>query len=142
MRALAKRGFTLVEILIVVVILGILASIVVANMLSSVEDAQIATTKNELGKLQRAVEVYIARNDNTIPEVTAGSGTWGPIVGNQYLKEAPRNPYVGQSNASVIVLGTGPDAAYQTTHGWIFDASTGEVWAGGFDANGDPYPKP
>jgi len=143
MRSFAKRGFTLVEILIVVVILGILASVVVASMLSSVEDAQVATAKNELGKIQRAVEIYIARNRNTIPAVTAGDGTWGPIVNTrEYLKEAPANPYVGTANARVIALGTEPDAAYQTTHGWIYNESTGEVWAGGFDASGNPLPKP
>lgn len=138
-----RNGFTLVEILIVVVILGILASVVVANMLSSVEDAQVATAKNELGKIQRAVEIYLARNQNDIPTVTAGDGTWGPIVNTrEYLKEAPGNPYVGTTNARVIALGTGPDTTYQTTHGWIFNSTTGEVWAGGFDAAGDPLPKP
>ena len=137
------KGFTLVEILIVVVILGILASVVVANMMSSVTDAQIATAKNELSKLRNAVQIYIATNENSIPPVVAGDGTWGPIAGNRdYLKEAPGNPYVGNENARVIALGTGPDTAYQTTHGWIFSATSGEVWASGFDANGDPLPKP
>ena len=139
----ARRAFTLVEILIVVVILGILASIVVANMMSSVDDAKIATAQSELGKIQRAVEIFVAKNDNAIPAVTAGAGTWGPIVNTrEYLREAPSNPYVGSANAKVIVLGAGPDAAYQTTHGWIFNAATGEVWAGGFDATGTPHPKP
>ncbi len=139
----ARKAFTLVEVLIVVVILGILASIVVANMMSSVDDAKIATAQNELGKIQRAVEIFIARNENNIPAVTAGDGTWGPIVNTrEYLREAPSNPYVGSANSKVIALGTAPDAAYQTTHGWIFNAATGEVWAGGFDATGAPHPKP
>ncbi len=138
-----RTAFTLVEILIVVVILGVLASIVVGNMRSSVTDAQIATVRNELGKLRSAIDIYIATNENAIPPVSAGDGTWGPIAGNRdYLKEAPRNPYVGSTNAGVIIIGTGPDTGYQTTHGWVFDETTGQVWAGGFDANGIPYPKP
>ncbi|MBL4591393.1 MAG: type II secretion system protein [Phycisphaerales bacterium] len=145
MRRLPRKpnAFTLVEILIVVVILGILASLVVANMMSSVTDAQVATTRNELGKIESAIDIFIASNANTIPAVTAGDGTWGPIAGNRdYLKEAPSNPYVGASNSRVIIIGTGPDTEYQTAHGWIFDDSTGEVWAGGFDASGSPFPKP
>jgi general secretion pathway protein G len=137
------NAFTLVEILIVVVILGILASVVVANMMSSVIDAQVATARNEHGKLERAIDIFLATNSNAIPTVTAGNGTWGPLAGNRdYLKDAPSNPYVGNANSKVIVIGTGPDSGYQTTHGWIFNSSTGEVWAGGFDASGSPYPKP
>lgn len=138
-----RKAFTLVEILIVVVILGVLAAIVTAGMLNSVNDAKINTAANELGKIRRAIEVYLARNNNQLPPITAGDATWGPIVGTgDYLKSAPRNPYAGDGAATVIIFAAGPDAAYQTTHGWIFDNTTGEVWAGNFDANGEPIPAP
>lgn len=140
--SIRRSAFTLIEVLIVVVILGVLAAVVTAGLQSSVDDAKVTTAVNELQKLRRAVEVYMARNDNRIPPVADGSGTWGPIVGTgEYLKEAPRNPYVG-ANGMVIVLGNTPDAGFQTTHGWIFDDSTGEVWAGGFDGNDIPFPRP
>jgi prepilin-type N-terminal cleavage/methylation domain-containing protein len=139
----ARKAFTLVEILIVVVILGVLAAIVTAGMMNSVNDAKVNTAINELGKIRRALEVYIARNNNQLPPVAEGDGTWGPIVsGRDYLKSAPRNPYVGGNAATVIVFGAGPDATFQTTHGWIFDEATGEVWAGNFDADGQPLPTP
>lgn len=134
-----RRAFTLVEILIVVVILGILASIVVANMRSSTTDAKINATMTELQKLRRAVEVYRVRNSNALPPVEAGAGSWGPIVSQRdYLKEPPRNPYIGGENALVIILADGPDSDYQTEYGWIYDANTGQVWAGGFDENDRP----
>ena len=139
----ARRAFTLVEILIVVVILGILAAIVVPQFVGAAEEAAMTTARSELEKLRRAVEVFQVRNENTLPTVTAGEGTWGELVapGGEYLKEAPANPYVGGTNAKVVVIGAGPDAGYQTAHAWIFDNTTGQVWAGGFDGNDEPLPR-
>jgi prepilin-type N-terminal cleavage/methylation domain-containing protein len=137
-----KRGFTLIEILIVVVILGILAAVVVPLMAGASEDASIATAQTELNKVRRAIEVYMVSFENSLPPVVAGDGTWGPIVSREYLREPPTNQYVGGANSRVIALGTAPDAAYQTAHGWIFNATTGEVWAGGFDVNDQPLPRP
>jgi len=140
----ARRAFTLVEILIVVVILGILAAIVVPRFANARDEAAVGTTVYELEKLRRAIDVYMARHDNALPPVTAGNGTWGPLTdGNgEYLKAAPSNPYVGGAAARVIAIGAGPDGAYQQTHGWIFDDTTGEVWAGSFDANDVAIPRP
>lgn len=136
-----RRGFTLVEILIVVVILGVLAAVVVPQFGSSVQDASVGTATSELHKIRRALEVYLVRT-NSLPEVVAGNGTWGELTtGSGYLKGPPQNPYVGGTNAGVIVFGNSPDAAYQTTHGWIYDPTTGQIWAGGFDASDEPLPR-
>lgn len=137
-----SRAFTLIEILIVVVILGILAAIVVPVMSGATEEAAVATAHTELNKVRRAIEVYRVSNANTLPAVTAGDGTWGPIVSREYLREAPTNRYVGGPNSRVIAIGTGPDGAFQTTHGWIYDSATGSVWAGNFDADDEPLPRP
>jgi len=136
-----RRAFTLVEILIVVVILGILAAIVVPQYAKATDDAATTTALHDLQKVRRAIEVYKAKHSNGLPDVTAGKGTWGVIVSYEYLKSAPINHWVGGANAQVIVIGNGPDAAYQTDHGWIYDDTTGDVWAGSFDANDQPLPK-
>lgn len=135
------KAFTLIEILIVVVILGILASIVVPLMAGASEDAAIAAAQTELNKVRRAVEVFQVSNDNALPAVIAGEGTWGEIVTPAYLREAPTNGYVGGANSRVIVIGAAPDGAFQTTHGWIYNSATGDVWAGGFDADDQPLPR-
>lgn len=141
--ARTARAFTLVEILIVVVILGILAAVVVPQFSSAATETKHGTTQHELDKIRRAIEVYRVRNSNQLPTVTAGDGTWGPLTGaREYLSGPPINPWVGGTNRRVIAIGTGPDSAFQTTHGWIFDPATGSVWAGGFDGNDEPLPKP
>lgn len=143
MKHLAQRAFTLVEILIVVVILGILAAIVVPQFVGAVEESAITTTKSELEKLRRAIEVFEVRNENALPTVVAGDGTWGDLIVSTgaYLKEPPTNPYVGGANARVIILANAPDGAYQTEHAWVYDDSSGQIWAGGFDANDEPLPR-
>lgn len=139
----SRRAFTLVEILIVVVILGILAAIVIPQFANVSSDTQRSATYYELQKLRKAVGVYRVRNSDALPLVTAGDGTWGPLVGRgDYMLAAPINAWVGAANAKAVVLGTAPDTSYHTNYGWIFDASTGDVWAAGFDGQDNPLPRP
>ena len=138
-----KHAFTLVEILIVVVILGILAAIIVPQFAGATESAAKGAALNEVLKLRRAIEVYQVRNDNVLPDITEGDRTFGALVSGsgRYLKEAPVNPYVGNTNLGTIVFGNAPDVAYQTDHAWIYDPATGNIWAGSFDGQDKPYPK-
>lgn len=135
-------AFTLIEILIVVVILGILAAIAFAGFTGATDDARQNCAYSELQKVRRHLGVYQARNSNRLPAVTEGVGSWGEIIGPDFLYSAPINGWVGGDNGKKIVFGTGPDAAYQTDHGWIFDPATGNVFAGSFDANDHPIPRP
>jgi prepilin-type N-terminal cleavage/methylation domain-containing protein len=141
-RQTTKRtgAFTLIEILIVVVILGILASIVIAASWNVTKDAEREITSSELKKIRRHLEAYniVSRG---YPAVTAGDGTWGAIIGPQFLLSAPVNSWVGGVNGKRILLRNSPDTAYQASYGWIFDPATGNVWAGGFDANDTAFPK-
>ena len=138
----ARAAFTLVEILIVVVILAVLASIVVPQMVGAQEESQVNATLYDLGKVRRHVVVYRARNDS-FPTIEEGDGTWGEIVGDttNYLMSAPVNAYVGGENRRAIIHRDSPDTAYQADHAWIFDPDTGNVWAGGFSGDDLPFPR-
>lgn len=137
-------GFTLVEILIVVVILGILAAIVVPQFTKATDDASSTATYDTLNRVRRAVEIYHARNNSQWPDASAGNGTWGGLNGpdSPFMREAPLNQWVGKVNGRVIVIGTGPDTGYQDQYGWIYDPATGDVWAAAFDDQDRPFPKP
>jgi len=139
-----RRAFTLVEILIVVVILGILAAIVVPQFARATSDTQRAAVADQVNKIRHILAVYYVRSGNRLPNITAGDGTWGELIapGSSYMRNPPKNPWVGGANASVIAIGNAPDSAFQTTHGWIFDPDTGDIWAGGCDGQDNPLPRP
>lgn len=135
-----QKGFTLVEILIVVVILGILAAIVVPQYASATDDAKKTATVDQLVKLRQAVSLYYYQNNSRFPSVTAGDGTWGELMTGGYFKVAPANLYVEGSAGTVITLGTSPDSAPTNSYGWIFNPATGDVWAASFDMFDKPLP--
>jgi general secretion pathway protein G len=135
------RAFTLIEILIVVVILGILAAIIVPQVSRASEEAATTATYNELQKIRRHLEVFRIRHNGNYPAVVAGDGTWGEIIGPDHLQAPPVNAWVGGSASRTIVIGAAPDAVYQTAYGWIYDPATGAVWAGSFDGLDEPIPR-
>ncbi len=133
-------AFTLIEILIVVLILGILAAIVLGASWNVTKDAQSGVTYSELKKLRRHMEAYHIVH-RSLPAVTAGDGTWGAIIGPEFLLSPPVNAWVDQANNRTIILRDTPDTAYQSGYAWIFDPATGRIWAGGFSAQDEPFPK-
>jgi len=120
----ASKAFTLVEILIVVVILGILAAIVVPQFTNATQDAQAGNIKAQLDTLNNQLELFRARN-NAYPEMT-GDDPWnllrdggdfnGVTIEGGYIKNLPKNPYNGQTSV-------GGDAA---TNGWHWYDSNGD----------------
>ena len=79
MRLSRNRGFTLVEILIVVVILGILSAVVVPQFTGATQEAQRTATLDQLVKIREAIDLYHVRNNAQYPNIVAGVGdpAWG-----------------------------------------------------------------
>ncbi|MCC6662033.1 MAG: prepilin-type N-terminal cleavage/methylation domain-containing protein [Phycisphaerales bacterium] len=118
-----RKAFTLVEILIVVVILGILAAIVVPQFTNATQDAQAGNIQTQLDTINNQIELFAARNNGVYPDF-AGTG-WAEMVGppvagtnhGGYLKEEPSNPACPDVAARELVE-VGPAAA---TCGWHWE---------------------
>jgi len=62
-----RKGFTLVEVLLVVLILAVLASIVIPRIAESAGDAKDAKCDANIANLRRALEIYCVNNDGEYP---------------------------------------------------------------------------
>jgi prepilin-type N-terminal cleavage/methylation domain-containing protein len=133
-----RNAFTLVEILIVVVILGVLAGVVVPQFSSATQEASELAALDQLTKVRNAVSVYYVRNHSQLPTVQEGDGTWGTLLGPDYLREPPKNFWVKSINRERIIFGDAPDTLYHGDYGWIYNDQTGELWAACFDENDRP----
>jgi len=95
-----QSGFSLIEIMVVVVILGILASIVVPKIISRPDEARVVKAKQDVLAIQNALDLY--RLDNGFyPSTDQGllalvekpSSTPSPQNWKMYLKSLPKDPW-------------------------------------------------
>ena len=62
LRSVGERGFTLIEIMVVVIIIGLLAAVIVPTVLSKVDDARVAKAKQDIQSLEAALSMYYLDN--------------------------------------------------------------------------------
>lgn len=127
-----RAAFTLVELLIVVIILGILASVVIPQFSDASTDARLSSLMTNLQTIRGQVDLYKLQHNSAYPgqttfsdqmtkrtdidgTVNQSSGKFGP-----YLQRIPTNPFT--------VGGTGNDVtngAAAANKAWYYDATTG-----------------
>ena len=155
MRNTASKAFTLVEILIVVVILGILAAIVIPQFTNASQDAQKGNVVTQLQTIRNQIELFRVRNNGNNPKLvgaenasfedfTCGTGTatltnsYGATQ-DPYLRTPPINPRNNKN--SVTASGAATLAAFtaellvdpSTTNGWDYNPANGSFGCFGFD---------
>jgi prepilin-type N-terminal cleavage/methylation domain-containing protein len=91
-RRAAARGFTLIEILIVVVILGILAAIIIPQFTNAADDASISSARTQLQTMRSQVELYRAQDagdDGEYPGAVGDDDSWSTDLATaDYLRSA------------------------------------------------------
>lgn len=97
-----SRGFTLIEIMVVVVIMGILAALVVPKLMGRTDDARIIAAKQDIASLMQALKLYKLDNQR-YPTTEQGlqalvqKPTTGPTPPNWktggYLDKLPKDPW-------------------------------------------------
>lgn len=151
------RAFTLVEILIVLIILGILATIVIPQFSNATHQARENTLKDDLRYLRTQVSVYKAQHRDLTPGSGGGdfiqqmtlptdengntnAATTSVYKFGPYLLRMPLNPL---NNLDTIKVSSAADLTTEVdeTTGWIYNPATQHIIANnsGSDSNGTPY---
>jgi general secretion pathway protein G len=137
-----QNAFTLIELLIVVIILGILAAVVIPQFQDATTEAKESVLMNHLSTFRSAIELYNAEHRSTYPGIIGGASSWanfethmttqtdadgnpGVDFGPYMRNGIPRNPI---NNLADGIEGPIPGAPDDTT-GWLYDSTTGEIRA-------------
>lgn len=137
-RNTVAKGFTLVEILIVVVILGILAAIVVPQFTNAANESRVGNVATQVSTIETQLELWAARNNGAYPDLVTAGQTFQDLVDEGYFKELPRNPFDNASTINAVGAwpvadadgGTSVSVIYDDSAGWTYDAATGNIAAG------------
>jgi prepilin-type N-terminal cleavage/methylation domain-containing protein len=112
-----EAGFTLIELVIVIVILGILASVAIPKYEDMREQARTATLKGELGSIRSAVAIQYGKS------ALAGAAGFPALNGSIFADgNVPKEPVL---NSNAVKTTAGVDNA----GGWQYMSATGLVKA-------------
>jgi prepilin-type N-terminal cleavage/methylation domain-containing protein len=147
LRVHRPRAFTLVEILIVVIILGILATIIIGLFQNGTKDAAAASLKDNLRNMRSQLQLYVAQHgsypalanfeqqmtqytdtDGNVSAVKNATHQFGP-----YIISMPTLP-VGVNKGKTSVTGL----TYTAGFGWGYEPTSGMIKANTPDTEVDP----
>jgi type IV pilus assembly protein PilA len=87
----SERGFTLIELMVVVVIIGVLAAIAIPNFIAMMDRAREANVKANMHSFQLATEDFAVKNQGIYPVVADAAGVKANMPSGTY----PTNPFTG-----------------------------------------------
>jgi prepilin-type N-terminal cleavage/methylation domain-containing protein len=134
-----RTGFTLVEVLIVVVIMAVLAATIIPQFSDSARDAKISTAKFNLNTLRTQIQFYSAQHNGAYPSATLAElisktdasgaiGTGATHIYGPYVTAIPDNPFTNSNKVTAATANPPAAASGATDAGWLYHAASGGLW--------------
>jgi len=121
-----QKGFTLIELVMIIVILGILAAVAIPKYQDLSDEAKEAAARGSLGAVRSAITIYYANH------AVQDSAHWPPYDSVRLAIMAqgiPQNPYCTvEADKDSVVVGVTKGTLVGTTCGWAYLAADGEIW--------------
>ena len=130
-----SRGFTLIEVLIVVVILAVLAATIIPQFTDSTKDAQSSSVKMNLHTMRAQIQLYKAQHGGKLPSAdlseltikTDIDGSAGSKYG-PYMQSIPLNSLTESSAVKVVTNDPAVAGDVTSGGGWLYNATSGNIW--------------
>ena len=127
-----RRGFTLIELMIVVAIIGILAAIAIPKFADLIRKSTEGASKGNLGSIRSALSIYYGDMEGMYPSQLGGLTVAGKYLSTIPLAKAPNYHQETATESDGLLL---PANAITDAGGWAYNNVAGDSNTGGLAVN-------